>query len=431
MMEKGRRKALKMIASTGALGVSVIGSNIQGAQAVTTSANHDFIQMNRCSLSLQDEHRMNESWPMVRFDAASTGYVPHAQGPTTTPSEKWRVNTGEGKISTPIIENGTVYGVKSYPNSDIVAVNQKTGSRNWITRQSEHSYSAPVVMDGNVFQGYQNSKIVKNSGDSGHVKWENSSLRGRITATTILGSTLLVGTGAGIPSISALKTQTGKLCWETKIAKPVMEISGIAVRDGVVYCSAWGRETDYPDFGSLLAINPAAGKVLWEVITTDPARGVSVSEEKAFVRTDSCIHAIETAGGEVAWTVQTRGGSNATPTIADGTVFTGGLFEVVALDAKTGTQKWSHDIRTKNAKPVVANDTVYFTADAIGEQEAIVAALDRWTGDEQWAVDLGQRKLSSPVISNGTVMLSSETVHRGIERPEDRTMKTSEIIALE
>lgn len=92
------------------------------------------------------------------------------------------------------------------------------------------------------------------------------------------------------------------------------------------------------------------------------------------------------------------------PTVRDGTVFTGSAAKAVhAFDAQTGDRRWQYDTQSYvEVAPAVVNDTIY-TADADG----IVYALDM-DGEPQWTYETDHNLHSRAVaVHDGTLIVGT------------------------
>ncbi|WP_455448104.1 outer membrane protein assembly factor BamB family protein [Natrinema thermotolerans] len=112
------------------------------------------------------------------------------------------------------------------------------------------------------------------------------------------------------------------------------------------------------------------------------------------------------ASGEAEWSVKTDGSIGGSPTIVDGTVYTGSdnrpntpTGTVYAIDAATGDERWSTDVRTVDTSPTVVDDTVYVDA------SSTIRALDAETGDQLWERPMGGAVETAPTVVDGTVFL--------------------------
>ncbi|MEU5599483.1 PQQ-binding-like beta-propeller repeat protein [Streptomyces sp. NPDC020298] len=118
------------------------------------------------------------------------------------------------------------------------------------------------------------------------------------------------------------------------------------------------------------------------------------------------VYALDAATGTARWTHTTRGRINSCspPAAVGGTVYLGSDHGLVyALNAATGTEQWTYTTRDDRfSSPTVVGGTVY-----IGSDERKVYALDAATGTEQWIQTIRGSVRSSPAVADGTVFISS------------------------
>ncbi|MEU8034594.1 serine/threonine-protein kinase [Streptomyces sp. NPDC049099] len=129
--------------------------------------------------------------------------------------------------------------------------------------------------------------------------------------------------------------------------------------------------------------------------------------------TDKKVYALDAATGTPRWT-HTTGSiwrffltfslAASSPAVVDGTVYIGSWDKrVYALDAATGTPHWTHTTGGGvQSSPAVMDGTVY-----IGSNDNKVYALDAATGTPQWTHTTGGAVESSPAVVDGTVYIGS------------------------
>lgn len=116
----------------------------------------------------------------------------------------------------------------------------------------------------------------------------------------------------------------------------------------------------------------------------------------------SFVHAVSTDGDE-QWRTETTV-VQCSPAVADGLVFVRGPGgDLLALDAATGAEQWSHDGYTGyEGSPTVADGTLYVPS---REQAGTLLALETTTGEQQWAanVDLpgSAIQMTAAAVANG------------------------------
>ncbi|USQ89878.1 serine/threonine-protein kinase (plasmid) [Streptomyces phaeoluteigriseus] len=138
---------------------------------------------------------------------------------------------------------------------------------------------------------------------------------------------------------------------------------------------------------------------------------LAVVDGTVYIRSYDEVYALDATTGTPRWTHTTGNreflypmGLYSSPAVVDGTVYIGGSDKkVYALDAATGTPRWTHTTGNRvRSSPAVADGTVY-----IGSDDKKVYALDATTGTPRWTHTTGNRVRSSPAVADGTVYIGS------------------------
>jgi len=111
------------------------------------------------------------------------------------------------------------------------------------------------------------------------------------------------------------------------------------------------------------------------------------------------LYALDAATGTLKWSYYTGTAANTAPAVANGMVYAAGL-GISALDAMTGTLKWSFSVSNAliNASPTIAGSLLYVNT-AVG-----LYALDAMTGAIKWSYARTLSSTSSsPAVANGVV----------------------------
>lgn len=107
--------------------------------------------------------------------------------------------------------------------------------------------------------------------------------------------------------------------------------------------------------------------------------------------------------GKVRWSVPTGEGTRAGPIVADGVVYQGAYFKIVALDADTGEVIWSQPASGPlQASLALAEGRLY-----AGFLDHRVRALEPETGEVIWEFKTGDIITSSPVVHDGILYLGA------------------------
>ncbi len=133
--------------------------------------------------------------------------------------------------------------------------------------------------------------------------------------------------------------------------------------------------------------------------------------------TDGRLVALDAKSGAERWQFKTGGAVAGAPAVVDGTVFVGSYDgNVYALEAATGAERWRTSIGVVGGAPAVAEGLVYVTtgqgnaAPAVTDGTvyagdgfgSVLYALDAATGEQRWSSGQLQRGLSAFDAVTGT-----------------------------
>jgi len=190
-------------------------------------------------------------------------------------------------------------------------------------------------------------------------------------------------------------TRSVELRWSFRSGFPFYLDSPV-LADGVLYVGSDNR--------NLYALDAFTGAERWAFPAFNSGETPAVARGLVYAASnDGRLHALDVATGETRWVFGT--GSFRffnSPTVAGGTVYVGGGDTVFALDAATGTKRWSVHRRGSYASPAVVGGTVY-----VGAGDGKVLALDAATGAERWRFDTRAFVYSSPAVVDGVVYVGS------------------------
>ncbi|MEV6395885.1 PQQ-binding-like beta-propeller repeat protein [Streptomyces sp. NPDC051907] len=85
------------------------------------------------------------------------------------------------------------------------------------------------------------------------------------------------------------------------------------------------------------------------------------------------------------------------PTAVDGTLYASSAGLIYALDAWTGTPRWTHPTNHLNGRPVVADERLYFRSGRL------LQALNATNGNHLWTHCLPDSISTQPVAADGLV----------------------------
>ncbi len=111
--------------------------------------------------------------------------------------------------------------------------------------------------------------------------------------------------------------------------------------------------------------------------------------------------------GRLLWTRDLGQPTRSPPTVADGVIYIGGNFKVLALDAKTGDSIWELD----TTGPIHYSIAVARAHLYVGLQDHRFLALDRTAGEVRWEFSAQGPVTTSPLVSDGIVYFGASDQH--------------------
>ncbi len=355
---------------------------------------------------------------MFRGNPARTGELP---GPGPDPGEPivrhWSFETDGFIAASPAVADGVVY--ISSTDGYLYAIDAATGRANW-SFEIGYSKASPAVAGGVVYVGGLRNTLYAIDAATGEQIWQalGDSYDGIVSSPAIVDGVVYVGSAAD-GNFYALDAATGQVEWSARVgyvnASP-------AVVDGVVYVIQKSL--------NVFAFDAATGEQHWMFeagnliysYLTSPA--VADDTVYAFSNYDGYLYAIDTASGQARWefhipiTDSAFNSLNASPAVANGTVYLGGSDGLFAIDAATGQERWIFAADGMlDSSPVVVDGIVYAAS------SNAFYAIDAETGQQAWATPSDYDIVSSPAIANGVIYLAfgSRLVAFGNPTPDMRT----------
>ena len=197
---------------------------------------------------------------------------------------------------------------------------------------------------------------------------------------------LFVFSGDGI--LESSDPETGRVNWSYEAEERFL--TPAAYGHGRVYQGG--------DAGTLFALSPEDGSVLYRTETNDPIAGVAVNDEIIVVAgVTGKITGINPEDGEIIWETELDGPVWSTPAIDRNRIYLSlSSGQIVSLEKMTGKLQWKFEaVEVVKAPPIVVGN--YVVAGTLGGNLFVLDASDGQV--------LNQRKLDSPIsvspISDG------------------------------
>lgn len=280
-------------------------------------------------------------WPLFGYDAARTKSLPARRiKPPFRPIWGW--DTGELMEFSPIVVDGTVYGINN--SALLFALDAGTGKRRWRKQVGRLSASSPAYHNGRLFAvTLDPGQVLAFRPRDGRLLWRRE-MPGRIESSPVVHNGKVI-VGCECAAVFALSAKSGKVVWQAPTAGAVK--AAPAVHRNTVYAGDYG--------GQMNAIDAGDGHVRWA--TGDLGLGLGRSGRfystaaVAFGRVyagnvDGRVYSFEASGGGIAWTHSTGdwvygGVAVADPKGMPPAVFAGSFDgNAYALNARTGVELW-------------------------------------------------------------------------------------------
>ena len=232
--------------------------------------------------------------------------------------------------------------------------------------------------------------------------------------------------------IRSLNASNGALDWEHIVVDRI-ERSPVAVHDGSIFFTSIDPVIDgHSEYSYLTSLDASTGAVNWEYrvdkwISTPPVQ----FDNEIFVGTytsfgpdagEDYLYSIDSISGELVRRYHTVGGHLKTPLIANGTAYVvSGYGSIYSMDLTTGTKNWQNfEEGGRYGEPVLSDGIVFVLRydEDTGEYYAM-HALDAASGSLKWSYSIeveplfGEEeswryRLKKPTAANGMVYVPSE-----------------------
>ena len=257
---------------------------------------------------------------MFRGDTAHTGTY-RDDGPRQFHRVKWKFQTGDRIVSSPVFEDGVIYFGSD--DGNVYAVNAADGRQRWKRKTGGPVASTPAIAGAMLYVGSYDGRLYALDTNTGAMRWkfttggerrfEAKGLHGLqpkhqtiadpfdvyLSSPVVTAGTVYFGSGDG--NVYALDALSGDLKWKFQTGNVVH--ASPAYADGVVFFGSWDSY--------FYAVDASTGKEKWR------------------------FH-----GGEDP-VIHNQVGFQSSPAVVNGVVYTGCRdSNLYAIDAATGKEKW-------------------------------------------------------------------------------------------
>jgi len=327
----------------------------------------------------------NKESAFFHADASHSGYY-GTTGIRQLHGIKWSFKTEGSVFSSPVIWNGKVF--IGSDDSSFYALNIKDGNLAWKFKTGGRVSSSAAIFNGKVFVVSFDGYLYCLDLDSGKELWKFKTA----------GEAVFAARGIhGLPDKGKLLNDP----WDMFLSSPV-------VANGNVYFGSGA--------GVFYALDCNSGKKEWEFVTNGVIHSSPAYSDSTiyFGSWDSYMYALNSVTGSLKWKFKTgtdtlyynQVGFQASPVVYKGVVYSGCRdANVWAINAKTGELKWKYYNNGSwvIVTPALHNDTLYFTTSDTHK----FIALSSTDGKVLYTGDCKTFGFSSPAITEGTIYLGT------------------------
>lgn len=326
---------------------------------------------------------------------------------------QWQQGIGDGSDGlylklTPALGGERLYGTSR--DGDVVALNRDSGRVQWRRDTREPLSSAVGTGAGLVLVGSSTGWVVALEQDSGEERWKKRVSSEVLAAPQVAGNTVVVRSVDG--KLTGLNAETGNQQWTSDRGVPALSLRGNsspAIYSGYVIAGF--------DNGRLLAIEPEAGRPVWE---TRVAIGSGRSELDRMVDIDADpviqndiiyvtayqgrLAAVSTEGGRVLWDrdIPSHAGLALD---SDNIYVTDDRGHIWALEQVSGASIWKNEDLQARATSAPAVVGPYL---AVGDVEGYVHWLERSSGEFVARTRVDESPIiSAPISADDSVIFYS------------------------
>ena len=324
---------------------------------------------------------------------------------------RWQGKTGELAGGKPVVENGIVYAGSQ---DTVYAFKASDGTLLW-SAPGYNPGTGPLVADGKVFVDYYTTEpdgsvtisVAALKGTDGSQLWSKQVLTNSTPVPTPGTSGQLVANGVFYAAVFtgqfllyAFNASNGKLLWHSSGTSARGDAT-LFVENGVVFAYV----------NRLYAYKASNGTLLWQSQGAQPLSGPNgtysdllVTQGTAYADTNDGLTASSTDNGSQLWHVPVDSslGQFMEITLANGVIYATQADGASALDARTGKLLWSYKANRQFSgflAPLTDSDTLYISNFMSG-----LVALDIHTGNLRWQAQAGGNGIR-PILVDGILFI--------------------------
>ena len=285
-------------------------------------------------------------------------------------SKLWEKSVGGGTDKqylklVPVYAGGRIFVADS--DGEVEAIDAQSGRVLWKTDADTRITGGPGAGENFVITETGEAEIITMAADTGKILWHNKVSSEVLAAPKYDGNIIVVRTIDG--KIFGLDTQDGKRLWTYEQSVPALTLRGTSppVISGNYVIAGF-------DEGRLTALDLQTGKLVWD---TRIAQGTGRTELERMIDID------------------------AEPVVVNDVIYVA-TFQgrIAAVDLEGGRILWARDV-SSYAGLCVDDRAIY-----VSDDDSVIWALDRATGDSLWKQDkLKARAVTAPAITGNMIVV--------------------------
>ena len=202
---------------------------------------------------------------------------------------------------------------------------------------------------------------------------------------------------AGSQKIVAIDREGGQVSWRSQLPR---KVTGQP---------EYGSETMFVPLNQGIYAVDNEGSEAWQT-AVDGSTTLALGSSTVYVVGESAVHALSREDGKEYWAQ--NGWVQGPPVLDRGLVFTGGSrLGVYAIDRQSGQPVWAYpddgDETDNVTPPVIAGDSAVFAKDSDGSD--MLFSVQAKSGSENWTHELTHPQRFPPVAANNLVFVGDET----------------------
>jgi len=276
-----------------------------------------------------------------------------------------------------------------------------SGKLTWEFKTEGTFFSAPEIVDGNLFVAAGDGSLYALEAKTGKALWKYDAKEELGTTPVLTDGKLLVASFAD--TLYALDAKTGKWLWQYRRDTPsgftIHGASRPAVKDGIAYVG-------FAD-GHLVALRIEDGSVKWDKALSGEGQFIDVDTDPVIdaqgrlyaASYKDGVFAVDPATGDTLWHTATAGITHLL--LAGGTLFATGDQQLQAISTASGQSQWAMGLKGKSAHPpllvkglllVPINDSLVYVEALTGKQQVSwdpgqgVTATPAWSGSKLYVL---------------------------------------------